>query len=392
MATAKKYKINNELFEEKDFLKDCPDSKFIPTNLPAVKRIIAIGDIHGDVNLARRSLKLANLIDDDDNWVANPPDTVVVQVGDQIDSCRPIKNVYDCHNQRHSYDVPEDMAVVKFFNDMQKKAEKVGGAVYSLLGNHELMNAQGNFDYVSYSNFYEFDYKADDGNIYQGPEGRKRAFKPGGPVSKLFACDRKSVLVIGSTMFIHAGILPILAEKLEYLNIDGRSKLRYLNSVVRKWLLHKLSEISKDDASMFIGNMILSPFWTRIYGQIPENTSLESNECFTSVKKTFEVFKIGKIVVGHTPQLFTNNDGINGTCYGKDGEKNLYRIDGGFSKAFQIFGSKYLVQVLEIINDQEFRIITDTYMDEYGKKETISINESQMPNVSYIYSQNRIRT
>lgn len=91
MDTKKKhYKVSHDIFEEEDFLKDCPNNTFIPTTLPAVKRIIAIGDIHGDYNLAVRSLRLANLIDEDLNWIADPPNTIVVQVGDQIDSCRRI--------------------------------------------------------------------------------------------------------------------------------------------------------------------------------------------------------------------------------------------------------------------------------------------------------------
>lgn len=386
----KKYKINNEIFSEDDFLKDCPNNNFVPTILPPVKRLIAIGDIHGDFDLAVKSFKLANLIDNDYNWIANPLDTVVVQVGDQIDSCRPIPGVYDCHDKKYIDDRQDDMKVVNFFNDMHKKAQEKGGAVYSLLGNHELMNAEGIFGYVSYDNFYEFKYKADNEKMYEGPKGRKDAFKPGGPISSMLACTRPSILIVGSTMFVHAGVLPVLAKRLDHLNIDSDTKLKYLNAVVRKWLLQKLSE-KEDNISkqMFINDRVVSPFWTRIYGSIPEHVDLDSNECFTSVKKTIEVFKIGKLVVGHTPQLFTNKNGINGTCYEKNGDNKLYRVDGGFSRAFKIFDNQGLVQILEIIDDKEFNIITDTSIYEYTKPPDIGINEREMKDISYIYSQNR---
>ena len=51
--------------------------------LPAVDRIIVIGDLHGDWNETIKSLKLANLINNRLNWIGG--NTVVVQIGDQID-------------------------------------------------------------------------------------------------------------------------------------------------------------------------------------------------------------------------------------------------------------------------------------------------------------------
>ena len=61
-----------------------------PTILPPVSRIIAIGDIHGDLSVLHRSLELAKIAKRDKitnkyHWCANPPDTVVVQVGDIVD-------------------------------------------------------------------------------------------------------------------------------------------------------------------------------------------------------------------------------------------------------------------------------------------------------------------
>lgn len=392
--------IKDNLQEEAEFLRDCPNSKFIPTILPPHKRIIAIGDIHGDLDLAIRSFKLANLIDDNYNWIADPLNTVVVQVGDQIDSCRPIKNVYDCHNKKQPNDVPDDMKVIDFFDRINKQAEANGGAVYSLLGNHELMNSQQNFDYVSYANYYDFSYEVDDLSVpLRGPSGRKKGFEPGGPISKKLACSRNSVIVIGSNMFVHAGILPKLASELDYLNISSTNKLRYLNAVVRKWLLNKLS---KDDnltknKNMFLEDTKISPFWTRVYGTIPTNSDLNSTQCFDYVKKIIEVFKIGQIVVGHTPQLYTNNAGINGTCYEKDGTNRLYRVDGGFAKAFKIFGKGDIIQVLEIIDDNEFRIIREmnplTADVDIFKTEspTLNMTDEYREKTAEIFSQNRVK-
>jgi len=360
MPKLTKIKVNNKLYTDEDLLKGCSTNQITPTILPPVERIIALGDIHGDLDLAIKSFKLAKLINNNLDWIAKPPNTIVVQVGDQIDSCRPIAGRYNCHKSKKPGDIANDMNVIDFFDQMHVKASAQGGAVYSLLGNHELMNTMGDFNYVSYANYYEFDYKHD-GKIYRGPSGRKSAFKQGGPIAAHLACTRNSVIVIGSTMFAHAGVLPVLAERLEHLPIDSNTKLEYLNMIVRKWLLNMLP---KNDslAKIILKNPKESVFWNRIYGSIANNADLESAECSNSVKETLDVFKIGHIVVGHTPQLFSNTDGINGTCY--DGKNNrLYRVDGGFSHAFKIFDTKNIIQVLEIINDKKFNILTDENHD-----------------------------
>ena len=51
--------------------------------IPAKRRIIAIGDLHGDWDATIKSLKKAGVINNSLNWIGG--DTVVVQVGDQVD-------------------------------------------------------------------------------------------------------------------------------------------------------------------------------------------------------------------------------------------------------------------------------------------------------------------
>ena len=378
---------HTEVFSEEDLMKQCPNGRFTPTILPAVDRIIAIGDIHGDLNLAINSFKIAKLIDDNGNWIAQPPHTVVVQVGDQIDSCRPIRDVMDCQTKKYAGDIAEDVSVLQFFNAMHEKAAAHGGAVYSLLGNHELMNAEEDFTYVSYENYYNFTYK--DGNrTYRGPSGRTEAFAPGGPIAKMLACTRSSVLIIGSNLFVHAGLLPVMVSRLDYLNLDANTKLKYLNFIIRKWLLKQVFNTDEWYIKNSLVNSNKGPFWTRVFGTIPTNLPINSPECVESVKKTLEVFKIGKIVVGHSPQLFTNKDGINGTCYESDGN-HLYRIDGGFSRAFSVFNNGNLIQVLEILHDTQFNIITNT-IPRYVAPPPIGISETEMKKIAAIYSQGRV--
>ena len=60
----------------------------MPSTLPPTNRILVLGDIHGDFNMLIKLLRKGNVINKSNKWIGK--DTVVVQVGDQIDSCRPI--------------------------------------------------------------------------------------------------------------------------------------------------------------------------------------------------------------------------------------------------------------------------------------------------------------
>jgi len=400
MSHTKKIKVISEWFTEEDFLKDCPDQTYVPTVLPAAKRIIVIGDVHGDYELAKKSFEIAGLISPDDDslkWIANPPDTIVVQVGDQIDSCRPIKlSKYNCHTTKEKGDVGEDIKTIEFFNKMHQIASDSGGAVYSLLGNHELMNAAGKTDddyiYVSYENYYNYRYE--DGNkIYEGPPGRMESFKPGGPVAKILACQRASVLIIGSNMFLHAGLLPGLVRRLDYLNIDDQSKLKYLNAVVRKWLLNKVLEPEqKKDIEIILNNdkrnpthHTISPFWTRVFGEIQTDEKIVSTKC-KEIQDTLQIFKVGHIIVGHTPQL-VHQDGINGTCNDDGNVSRVYRVDGGFSRGFKIWSHSNMVQVLEIVDDHKFNIISDPGSTDISEIPILDISDSYLKDTASIFAQ-----
>ncbi|MCA9658976.1 MAG: calcineurin, partial [Myxococcales bacterium] len=54
-----------------------------PTKVPGAKRIVALGDVHGDLEATRHALRIAGAIDGDDRWIGG--DLVVVQTGDQLD-------------------------------------------------------------------------------------------------------------------------------------------------------------------------------------------------------------------------------------------------------------------------------------------------------------------
>lgn len=333
------------------FNKECIGFDYVPLIIGKRRRVIAIGDVHGDYNFTLQTLKLAKVISDDstDNhnvkWIGD--DTVVVQVGDQIDRCRP----YDgkCQDEEQTYkDEHSDLKILVLFTELHKQAVKFNGLVISLLGNHELMNVDGNMNYVSYKGLVNFDSdseKISNKSLKQGLKDRVEAFQRGAVWSKYLACTRLSFVVIGSFIFVHGGILP---ETLQKTNVKSRDDLININRTVRQWLLDKGKTVDK----IYL-NDPESIFWDRILGQIPPNVDMSYDKCKMYLKPTLQLLNLEHMVVGHTPQSFTHNKMINGTC-----DNKLFRIDSGGSQAFEKYPSKDITdirgaQVLEILNDGE---------------------------------------
>ena len=305
--------------------------------------IIAIGDIHGDYRFALRLLLAAKVIEFDKkltdiNWIGK--DTVVVQIGDQVDRCRPFKTTCD-NPLATTNDEASDIAILLLFNDLHKKAVKHGGAVISLLGNHELMNVMGNMNYVSYKGIMQFtkngipNYQVDDSyksstihpKEYEiGLAERKKLFSIGNKYAKLLACTRLSYVIVDEFIFIHGGLVP---KFIENINNNGNNFYE-TNYYVRQWLLGLISD---DKVKHIVHNNPDTIFWDRILGSIPPNVEIKNNKfCEEYLKKVLNMFNLKGMIIGHTPQIFKHNKGINSTC-----DEKLWRVDIGGSTAFSEF-------------------------------------------------------
>lgn len=213
-------------------------------------RIVVVPDIHADLEKARQCLLLAGVMDDDNNWIAEPPETVVVQLGDQVDGRQraPLprgvaRPVHICGNS-----LKVDLEVLHFFNDLHRKAEEKGGAVYGLIGNHELMNVHGNYNYV------------DDDNCPNCRLMRTEVFSQGASGSRLLACTRAAILWIGGFVFVHAGLV------VQHIQRTGGDVMR-LNDMVFRFLMG--ASVSTEEASLMFGDD--SPFSTRVYSPFAPN-------------------------------------------------------------------------------------------------------------------------
>src|SRR5262245_61321558 len=103
---------------------------------PSTPGIVAMGDIHGDLNAFDRGLHAAGLTDEHGRWVGGR--TVLVQTGDYMDRGPDVRGVLDR------------------LMSLETEAAAAGGRVVVLLGNHEVMNLLGELRDVRPSTYKAF--------------------------------------------------------------------------------------------------------------------------------------------------------------------------------------------------------------------------------------------
>jgi hypothetical protein len=279
-------------------------------------------------------------------WIGN--NTYVVQVGDQIDRCRPFSNSDCMDNGVTIEDENSDLLIMEIFDCLHKIATKYDGAVYSLIGNHEVMNFDGDFRYVSKRGIEE--YRNNDYIKERNEEFNK--------IRKKFACTRNAIIVIGNYIFVHGGLAPLLVSKYE---------LEDINKIIRLYIYNNLESIKdsklKETYKLIVNSSSISPLWYRKLAMIPpddKNNNILHKDCETYLDPVIKQLNIKTelkgIIIGHTPQLSVHNKGINMACNNK-----IIRIDIGASKAFNKMFEKNDInrkpQVIEILNNEKINIL-----------------------------------
>ena len=263
--------------------------------------LVALGDLHGDLAATHAALRLARLIDEKGRWTGG--DSVLVQTGDILDRGN------------------DEQEILELFERLGKQAREAGGAVHVLNGNHELMNAAGDFRYVTPGGFADFadapGLRLDDPLLRRAPVARRAryaAFLPGRPYAKMLA-RHPVVLIVGDTVFAHGGVLP---AHVSY-------GLERINKEVSTWLVGGSSS-GRD----FI-NSSDSPVWTRRFSQAEDLATCKL------LDQTLKRLGVKRLVVGHTVQRT-----ISSACAAA-----VWRIDvgmaahyGGKPEVLQIIGSE----------------------------------------------------
>ena len=230
---------------------------------------------------------------------ASTGDTVLVQLGDILSRG------------------DDERRILDLLARLAEEARLVGGEVIVLIGNHELMAAQGDFRYVTPGALAAWAELADPSapcpaTLPPAACGRALAFAPGGPMARRLATFPMVAQVDGS-LFVHGGLLP---EHLD-AGIDA------LNDQARAFFSGAVSEPGPALAGP------RSPLWVRALGEEPPDCA--------AVAQTLAMTGARRLVVGHTLQA----NGIQPACAG-----TLWRIETGLSA---VYGRK--VQVLEVRGD-----------------------------------------
>lgn len=256
-----------------------------PLRRQGARRIVALGDIHGDVRALAAALRAAKAVDQAGRWIGG--ELVVVQTGDVLDRG------------------DDEQEIIDWLERLEQEAAAAGGALVWLLGNHELMNAAGDLRYVTDAGFRDF---ADVAglpleNFPDVPErmrARVAAFAPAiGPYARILS-GQDTVVVLGDTVFSHAGVTEAWAGLLAEVNRESRCFLANGGRELPRALI---------DPS--------SPVWTRDWGGAGVDCA--------ALERALSAIGAKRMVVGHT----TQPSGISSMC----GER-LWRIDVGLGAAY----------------------------------------------------------
>ena len=160
--------------------------------------------------------------------------------------------------------IQKENQLINFMEEINKKAQVVGGAVLSLIGNHEVMNLIGDFRYASEHDIEEVG----------GLDVRKKLFKPGGELFNRLSCTRNVVVKIGSWVFVHAGVLPkhVLEHKVSEDNtqkvIKGDKWFESVNNIMRLFMQGKKTTFDSEVQKLFLNESGM--IWDRQGSENPE--------------------------------------------------------------------------------------------------------------------------
>ena len=265
-------------------------------DLNNANRMIVIGDVHGDIKRFKEILINSKVINNNFEWIAEPPETIIVQLGDQIDSLN--------RNTNENWEVLNDYEMIYFTEHLNNIARVKGGYCISLIGNHELMNIIGDFSYVSKNSTNEI---------------RRDLFKPQGSLALILA-KRPLIIKIKDLLFCHAKLDINHLQILKKYNKD----IYYINYIWKNYLEN--NKINIEDKEI-LDKIILGSqgiLWNRNLNNANETAEL------------FKELNVSYMFLGHTAL-----DHI--SLY----DKQIWYCDTGLSRAFGT--DKY--QYLDIVNN-----------------------------------------
>lgn len=264
-----------------------------------------------------------------------------------------------------------ELKILYFLEKLKREAARSGGTIITMNGNHEIMNVEGDFRFVTQTALNEFRVWADwfcIGNkmkslcqglekpkdpfegipfvfrgvkeeFFDGFRARIAALRPNGPISSRFLSQNLTVLVVGDSIFVHGGLLP---QHVTY-------GLERINEEVRDWINGLTGRFSPAHCRGRNGVVWLRKFSDKL---------AKNCDCSTLEHVLSTIPGVKRMIMGHTIQEV----GINGVC-----DNRAIRIDVGMSKGC-ING---LPEVLEIEEKRSgLRILTSNPLYQNKNKST----------------------
>jgi hypothetical protein len=229
-------------------------------------RLFVLSDIEGNFEAFRKLLQANKIIDEKFNWIFGKG--YLVFAGDMFD---------------RGLQVTECLWLVYA---LEEKAKKAGGYVHFILGNHEIMNLQGDHRYV------EDKYK-------------ENAKLIGKTLTQLYNEDselgrwlrtKNIVEKIGDLLFMHGGFSQELNK--QPLTIEQ------LNSTARPFYADSTAHRNANTKVSALYNSTTSPFWYRSYYEKERFSKTQQKYIYkpkeSQVDSTLQKFNVKHIITGHT--------------------------------------------------------------------------------------------
>ncbi|BBN17328.1 hypothetical protein MPTK1_7g13670 [Marchantia polymorpha subsp. ruderalis] len=333
-----------------------------PTSIYAPgRRIVAIGDVHGDLERTEAALRLAGVLSSDGQgrWVGGS--SVLVQVGDILDRGE------------------DELAILSLLHNLGQQALLKGGAVFQVNGNHETMNVGGDYRFVeaggyeecsNFSSYCEEEHSGDWEAAFEGwyrtskerkanrarpkfvswllnplllqkgAASRALLLNPGGPIAMQLA-RHGVVLKVNDWLFAHGGILP------HHVNYG----LERINKEVTQWMRGKPE---KQGQLPFIATRGFdSIVWSRLYSRDQYDRPEDKVKAGAVLEAALDAANAKGLIVGHTPQPFGANCEFKG---------RVWRIDVGMSSG--VLHAE--PEVLEIVGDKVQVLSASPYGEKAG--------------------------
>jgi hypothetical protein len=245
----------------------------------------------------------------------------------------------------------QELEIFFWLERLQREAAAAGGALHVLNGNHETMSVARDFRYATAGGFAQFARWARAHALgaalaarcdcrpggaaaadlraalalrrADGADARAAALAPGGPVALRFLARHPAVLQVGSTVFVHGGLLP---HHVRY-GVDR------INEETRAWLV----AAPPAPKPRFLSGRA-AVVWARDYSA----EDAARCDCAALGEALAGMPGAARMVVGHTIQ----EAGINSACGGR-----VVRVDVGLSRGC----GDGAPEALEIVNDGEVR-------------------------------------